>query len=257
METLVAREADHVLAITLGVADELIAGGVPSTKITVLPNAVDPELFRPRPADKKLAACLGTTGDFTLVYAGSLNQYEGLDDLITALAQLREQGTFVRLILVGDGAALLPLQNQVAELNLGASVTFVGRVPPDEVVRYLSLADAVTLPRKAFRLCNLVTPLKPFEAMAMAKPVVLTDLPALREIVQHEVTGLIAASENPEALARTLTRLARDPDLRKRLGEAGRRWVVQERSWAANAGLLDRIYASVAADVTGTSAHQN
>jgi glycosyltransferase involved in cell wall biosynthesis len=245
METLVAREADHVLAITQGVADELMAGGVASTKITLLPNAVDPELFRPRPPDQKLAAELGMTGDFTLVYAGSLNEYEGLDDLITALAELREQGTVVRLIVVGDGAASIPLKKQVARLSLGAAVTFVGRVPPDEVMQYLSLADAVTLPRKAFKVCNLVSPLKPFEAMAMAKPVVLTDLPVLREIVQHDVTGLLAAPDSPQALARTLTRLAADPDLRTRLGEAARRWVLQERSWLAAASTLNTIYAVV------------
>jgi glycosyltransferase involved in cell wall biosynthesis len=185
------------------------------------------------------------TGDFKLVYAGSLNTYEGLDDLITALALLRQQGTTVRLILVGDGAAALPLKKQVTELNLGAAVTFVGRVPPGEVVRYLSLADAVTLPRKAYKLCNVVSPLKPFEAMAMAKPVVLTDLPALREIVRHDVTGLLVAPESPQDLSRTLTRLAADPDLRTRLGEAGRRWVVEERSWSTNAELLKHTYAAI------------
>jgi glycosyltransferase involved in cell wall biosynthesis len=245
METLVAREADHVLAITQGVADELVAGGVPSTKITLLPNAVDPELFRPRPADEKLTAELGIARHFTMVYAGSLNEYEGLDDLITAIAELREQGTVVRLIVVGDGAASNSLKKQVAELSLEAAVTFVGRVPPDDVIRYLSLADAVTLPRKAFKVCNVVSPLKPLEAMAMAKPVVLTDLPVLREIVQHDVTGLLAAPGSPRDLARTLTRLAADPKLRTRLGEAARRWVLQERSWSAAASVLNSIYGAI------------
>jgi glycosyltransferase involved in cell wall biosynthesis len=251
METLVAREADHVLAITQGVADELVAGGVPSTKITLLPNAVDPELFGPRPADEKLAAELGIAGNFTLVYAGSLNEYEGLDDLITAIAELREQGTVVRLIVAGDGAASISLKKQVAELSLEAAVTFVGRVPPDDVRRYLSLADAVTLPRKAFKVCNVVSPLKPLEAMAMAKPVVLTDLPVLREIVKHDVTGLLAAPGSPRDLARTLTRLAADPDLRTRLGEAARRWVLQERSWSAAATVLKSIYGAVTNDANG------
>jgi glycosyltransferase involved in cell wall biosynthesis len=121
-------------------------------------------------------------------------------------------------------------------------------VPPDEVMRYLSLADAVTLPRKAFKVCNVVSPLKPFEGMAMAKPVVLTDLPVLREIVQHDVTGLLAAPDSPQDLARTLIRLAADADLRTRLGKAARGWVLQERSWSAAASALNSIYAAVTND---------
>jgi len=243
MEMLVAREADHVFTITRGVAEELAAGGLPPRKIALLPNAVDPDLFCPVPRDEDLAAELGIGDEFTLVYAGSLTVYEGLDDLISAVAQLRQRGIAARLIIAGDGVTRAGLERQVSQLDLAAAVTFVGRVPPDDIRRYLSLADAVALPRKAFQVCKVVSPLKPFEAMAMRKAVVLTDLPALRDIVEDGVTGLIAAPEDPDDLAETLFKLAVDPELRGRLGEAARQWVVSERSWSANAQLLKKVYA--------------
>jgi glycosyltransferase involved in cell wall biosynthesis len=243
MELRLASEADRVLTITHALAAELVQGGVPEDRIAVLPNAVDPDHFRPVPRDEGLARALGLHETFTLVYAGSLTVYEGLDDLIEAVGILRQEGLPASLIIIGEGVVRPSLQQLVQDKGLQRFIQFLGRIKPDEILSYLSLADAVALPRKAYRVCKIVSPLKPFEAMAMAKPVILTDLPVLREIVQDGHTGLICNPEDPRDLARTLRHLAENPMLCRRLGEAARRWVVEERSWSVNAAVLQEIYA--------------
>jgi len=244
LEIRIATEADHVLAISRGIADELMAGGVPAARISLLPNAVDPELFAPLPKDDALAARLGLRdGDFVVVYAGTLSSYEGLDDLIEAIALLRRQDVPARLLLVGEGQARTGLEALSQAREQTGNVLFTGQVEPGEVRRYLSLADAVAIPRKPYRVCQIVSPLKPFEAMAMEKPVVLTDLQVLREIVDHGRTGLICRAADPADLAATLLQLARSPALRHDLGRAARQWVIDERSWSRNARTLRDLYA--------------
>jgi len=251
LEVLASTNADYVLTITQGVAEELIKDGVSPDRLALLPNAVDPLAFKPIPKNRALMERLGLTDDdFTAVYAGSLVNYEGLDDLVTAISILRRSGVPARLIIVGDGAVRSQLEALSATLELQGAVTFVGRVKPDEIEGYLSLADVVPIPRKPFKVCMVVSPLKPFEAMAMAKPVILSDLPALREIVADGETGLICKPADPVDLAATLARLARDPGLRTQLGEAARAWIEQNRTWQENALRLKRLYR----EITGAEA---
>ena len=243
LELLVARSADQVLAITNGVRDELARGGVPVEKIELLTNAVDPEAFRPLPVDTTLVARHGLTlGDFVIVYAGSLTVYEGLDDVIAAVGLLRQEGLPVRFLIVGDGGIRPDLEAQVKKLGLGEQVTFVGRVTPDQVERYISLASVLPIPRKPFRVCEIVSPLKPFEAMAMAKVTVLSNLRALTDIVQDGFNGLICKPADPVDLARVLKRLHTEPGLAEAIGARARTWVVEHRSWNAHAQRLHDLY---------------
>ncbi len=244
LELAVASQADQVLTITEGVADELVAGGVSREKIGILPNGVDPDRFKPTRPDEDLALLLNLReADIVLVYCGSILVYEGLDDLIEAVALLRTRNIRARLLLVGDGAFRDRLRSLVALQQLESQVTFVDPVAPDEVHRYWSLADAVALPRKPFKVCEVVSPLKPFEAMAMGKPVILSDFPVSREIVQEEVTGFLCPPASPRDLAAIIERLAKDPMLRRKIGSAARNWVASNRSWSRNAKMLKALYA--------------
>lgn len=250
LEVLIASQADHVLTITQGVAGELMKDGVSPDRLSLLPNAVDPEIFRPMPKDPALLEQLKISeDDFVIVYAGSLTVYEGLDDVIAALPRLLQAGIQPRFIVAGDGEYRQHMQTLAASLGVGDRVTFTGRVRPDEIQAYLSLADVVTIPRKPLKVCMVVSPLKPFEAMAMEKAVILSDLPALTEIVEDGKTGLICKAADPADLAAVLERLARTPDLRGELGRAARRWVVEKRSWAQNAANLKELYEAMAATV--------
>jgi glycosyltransferase involved in cell wall biosynthesis len=238
-----ALEADHVLTITQALADELVEMGVHRQSITLLPNAVDPEQFFARPKDQALLDQFGITpADFTLVYAGSLTPYEGLDDLIAAIGLLKKSGRRVKLIIVGDGHERVELARLVQLAALEREVIFVGRVSPSDVARYWSLADAVALPRKDLKVCRIVSPLKPFEVMAMRLPLIVSDLPVMHEIVRDGETGRICRPGNPSDLALVIEQLALDPEQRGRLGEAGRQWILQHRTWSSNAENLRTIY---------------
>lgn len=247
LELTVASEADRVLTITEGVANELVVGGVAREKIELLPNAVDPDRFKPIDPDPRLTQQLQVNGyDLVLVYCGSMLVYEGLDDLLEAIAILRRRRIKMRLLLVGNGVFRDRLRSLVTQHQLQSLVTFLDPVSPEDVHRYWSLADVVALPRKPFKVCQVVSPLKPFEAMAMGKPVILSDLPVSREIVDDGVTGFLCAPADPSSLAAILEKCAKDPALRRKMGKAARDWVASNRSWAENARILKALYAGLA-----------
>ena len=214
----------------------------------MVPNAVDTEALRATGRDPGLASRLGIEPSATVVgYVGSLVGYEGLDDLIRAVAILRGNGEDVHCLIVGSGGVRTNLEVLAADLGVTERVLFTGTVLPREIADYYSLIDIFVLPRRRNRVCELVTPLKPFEAMAMECAVVVSDLDALKEIVEDGETGLVTTPEDPKALAEALGSLIGDPDRQRALATAARDWVCEERTWARNAEIYRSIYRAVGA----------
>lgn len=232
LEALVAREADLVFTLTAALADELVLRGVDRARIRLAPNAVDPEALRPLPRDAALAASLGLAdGAFVAGYVGSVIGYEGLDDLVSALSLLRREVPGACLLVVGDGDALPALRTQAAAAGLADSVVFAGKVAPSEVARYYALMDALCLPRKPFKVCQLVSPIKPVEAMLLRVPLVVSDVAALKEMVREGETALVHPAGDALALAHCLLRLQRDRVLGQRLVGAAALDVLANRTW--------------------------
>lgn len=242
LEGTVARSADALLVITEALGREMIGLGVDPDRITVVPNGVDASRFTPRERDEALAERLGLTGTTVIGYVGGLVHYEGLDLLFRAAAQMREHRQDFHVLVVGDGAHQRTLHALVEELDLGDLVTFTGRIPHEDVEDYLSLVDITPFPRKPLKVCELISPIKPFEAMAMRKTVVASDVAALAEIVEDGVTGRLFAKGDPDDLARVLEELIDAPEERSRLGDAARTWVVEERDWRRIVGVVDGVY---------------
>ncbi len=231
-ESLVARHADRVITITNAMKEELVACGVSPNNIAIAFNSVDAERFITKPRNQKLAMELGISdADVVIGYIGTLVDYEGLDDLVTASAGLANDGLRFRLLLVGDGTQAESLRQQVQNLGLADKVLFVGRVPHEEVEDYYSLLDIAPFPRKPWEVCEMVSPLKPFEAMALEKAVVVSNTRALSEIVTHGTNGLHFEKGNVADLQKTLSRLVRDSELRQTLGKAAREWILEQRTW--------------------------
>jgi glycosyltransferase involved in cell wall biosynthesis len=231
-ETEVAKEADQVLAITGAVKDLLVQRGVPAEKIEILPNGVDTDRFRPMEPDQALRDELGLNGKVVIGYVGSITVYEGLDYLLRAIAQLDEaHRSKLACLIVGDGQERKVLEDLSRSLGLEEIVRFTGRVPHQEVSRYYSVIDITPFPRKGMLVCELVSPLKPFEAMAMGKTLICSDVAALAEIIQDGKTGLLHRKDDPESLAQCIRRILDEPDLRRRLGAAGLEWAGRERDW--------------------------
>lgn len=244
LEVEAAQAADHVFVITCAVMDLLAERGVAREKMSLLPNAVDPIEFAPRPREDRLAARLGLTGKVVIGTVGTFKHYEGLALLLDAAAAMRRSlgGDRFRLLLVGDGPEMDALTALRARLGLEQVVVMTGRVPHDEVARYYALIDIAAYPRTGARVCHFVSPLKPLESMAMAKAVVVSDVKAQAEMVEEGVTGLIVPADDARALERALARLVSDAALRHELGARARAWAAAHRSWPAIAATVTDVY---------------
>ena len=231
-ETVVAQAADHVITLTEGMRKNLADRGVPEDRISIVPNGVDAQRFSPRERDRELALRLGLPVDEPVIgYVGSFVDYEGLDDLVEAAAVLAARGRRFRLLLVGDGLSAPELRARVNAQGLTHRTVLTGRVPHEDVTRYYSLIDVCAFPRKPWEVCELVSPLKPFEAMAQEKAVVVSSTAALARIASDGETGLVFEAGRVPALVAVLERALGDSGLRQRLGRAARHWILAGRTW--------------------------
>ncbi|MFZ3452654.1 glycosyltransferase [Arthrobacter sp. 7Tela_A1] len=249
LETLVAVNADVVFAITEQVREELVRRGVERERIHLLPNGVDTNRFTPMPPAERIRRNLDLPDGVPVIgYAGSLVHYEGISDLLKAAAILKEQDVDFRAVIVGDGADLLRLRAESAELGLGDRVIFPGRIKATEVPDYLSVFDVMPCPRVSLPVTELVSPLKPLEAMAAGKAVVLTDLAPLREFAgAGQERALLAEPSNPASLAKALRVLLEDAELRQAMGRRARLWTIRSRQWRSiSAGVSEVLKPAIA-----------
>lgn len=233
METLVATEADAVFAITQQVQDELVRRGVAEHKTRLLPNAVNTNEFSDMPAHAGTAARLGLSEGVPVIgYAGSLVAYEGLDTLLDACKVLVSKDIDVRMVIVGDGPVLPQLKERAGKLNISDSVIFTGRVAATEIPAYISLFDIMPCPRMPLPITEMVSPLKPLEAMAAAKAVVLSRLAPMIDLAgdDGDRARLFTAGDTAD-LAEVLEDLIRDPAQRRAMGRRARLWTVEHRTW--------------------------
>jgi glycogen synthase len=209
LEDRVVAEAQAVFTICHGLRDDLIARGHPPGKIGLSPNGVDLATFgAPPPRDAALAERLGlAAGGPVIGFIGSFYDYEGLDLLVDALPALRARHPGARLLLVGGGPLDAALRARAAGSPATDAIHFTGRVPHGEVDRYYSLIDVLAYPRKASRLTELVTPLKPLEAMAQGRLVAASDVGGHRELIDDGATGTLFAPDDPAACAEALAAL--------------------------------------------------
>lgn len=232
METSACRQADAVGAICNGLIDDLKRRGIAEDKLFTVPNAVDLTQFgTPEPRDEALAARLGFEDAEVIGFLGSFYDYEGLDELIAAMPSIRARRPAARLLLVGGGPMEAALKAQVDALGLSDCVTFTGRVPHADVPRYYSLVDILAYPRKPMRLTELVTPLKPLEAMAQEKLVVASDVGGHKELIEDGVTGTLFTAGDPRAAATAISNLLAERESWPQRIQTAKRWVAEARNW--------------------------
>jgi glycosyltransferase involved in cell wall biosynthesis len=238
--------ADAVVTLAETMKADIVARGVPADRVSIVPNGVDPDAFAPRPPDRSLRTRYGLGMRYLLGYVSNLDHpREGQETLIEATARLVGDGRDVACLIVGDGRRRGRLESIAQASGVADRIVFTGAVPHEQVPAMYALLDAFVVPRQDERAARLVTPLKPFEAMAMGRPLIVADLPALTEVAPHGERALAFRPGDAEALARAVERLMDDPALAARLGEAGRAWVTTERTWAANGPRWTAIYESV------------
>jgi PEP-CTERM/exosortase A-associated glycosyltransferase len=240
LEGAVFKRVNQVVVIAASMRDELVRRGIPPSRVVVVGNGVDSERFSPMPRHEELRRRLGLDGGCVIGFVGSFYRYEGLRFLIEAMPELRRRVPDVRVLLVGAGEEDAELRALGA--RLGGAVVFAGQVPYAEVREYYSLIDVFVCPRRPMRLTELVTPLKPLEAMAMGCPVLGSDVGGLRELIQEGVTGVLFAADSRESFVEAAAGLARDGDTRRRIGDRARQAVLRERTWKQVVGRYVPIY---------------
>lgn len=251
LESHVLRRADAVTTICEGLRTDIVARGIAAAKVTVIPNSVDSVLFpQARPPDGALARSLGLGGGPVLGFLGSFYAYEGLALLIGAMPRMLAVLPGLQLLLVGGGPQDLALRTLVAKLGLHGKVIFSGRVAHDKVADYYGLTDILVYPRLPMRLTELVTPLKPLEAMAQGLLVVASDVGGHRELVQHGKTGILFKAGDAEALAEQVIQLVRQADTWPLLRRQARAYVESERNWAASVARYGPIYQRLTAQAS-------
>jgi PEP-CTERM/exosortase A-associated glycosyltransferase len=243
LENHAVRRADAVAVICEGLRDDLVRRGVARDKIIVSPNGVDMAMFgSPVAPDATLRTELGLDGCEVIGFIGSFYDYEGLDDLIAAMPMLVARRSSARLLLVGGGPREEALRAQAAESPVADAIRFVGRVPHQEVERYYSLIDVLAYPRKGMRLTDLVTPLKPLEAMAQGRLVAASSVGGHRELIRDGETGTLFPPDDPLAAAHAIAELLAAPEQWDARRATARGFVEQERDWARNILRYEPVY---------------
>jgi PEP-CTERM/exosortase A-associated glycosyltransferase len=242
LETYVARNADAVAAIAKPMLDDLRSRGIPSNKLFHVPNGVDTVRFKPPVRDEVLAQELGLVERPVLGFFGSLYRYEGISWLIRAAAELRSRGHRFSILIIGRGEDQAAIENAIRECDAADYVRCLEHVPHDQIARYYSVVDITVYPRQSLRLTELVTPLKPLEAMALGKPVLASAVGGIRELVEDGSTGLLFTPGSVSDFCRQAERMISSPDLCASLSKQGRDFVVRERDWSILAQRYQKIY---------------
>jgi PEP-CTERM/exosortase A-associated glycosyltransferase len=243
METWVLRRASAVTTICEGLRSDIVGRGIPADRVTVIPNAVNPDEFPLIEApDHDLAARLGLGNAVVLGFLGSFYGYEGLDTLLSAMPAILRSEPRARVLLVGGGIEESRLKQQAERLGITDKVVFTGRVPHSEVTRYYSLVDMLVFPRKSMRLTETVTPLKPLEAMAQGRLLIASNVGGHRELIRDGVTGYLFAPDDPQALASSVQRVIADRSHWDEIKVAGREFVETQRNWRASVSRYGAVY---------------
>ncbi|ANQ86432.1 TIGR04063 family PEP-CTERM/XrtA system glycosyltransferase [Azoarcus olearius] len=243
LESFALHRADQVTTICEGLRGDITVRGVAADKVTVIPNAVDADSFRfGAQADAALRQQLGLEGCTVIGFAGSFYGYEGLSLLVSALARLVERFPAVRLLLVGGGVQEAALRAQAQEQGVAERVVFTGRVPHAEVQRYYELIDVLAYPRLPIRLTELVTPLKPLEAMAQGRMFVASDVGGHRELVRHGETGFLFEAGKVDALADAITAVLENRAQWPAIRAQARAFVERERTWKNSVARYREVY---------------
>jgi PEP-CTERM/exosortase A-associated glycosyltransferase len=246
LETHALHRADAVTTICQGLREDMTARGIPAEKITIIPNAVDRDAFGgPGAPDRALAGRLGLTGRTVLAFFGSFYFYEGLHLLLRAFPLLRQQQPDLAVLLVGGGPEQSNLRSMARDFGVGGDVIFAGRVAHEEMQRYYDLADLFVFPRVSMRLTELVTPLKPLEAMAQERIVVASSVGGHRELIRDRETGYLFPPNDPQRLAEGVSAALADRPSWPRIRAQAVEFIDTERSWTHSVARYAEVYARV------------
>lgn len=238
LEVMACEQATVVIALTLGIKNWLIDRGIDETKIQVVPNGVDTNSFSlSKSSNDNKVVCIG--------YIGSFVAYEGLELLIDAAKIMKDKGHNFKILLVGDGESFSKIKEKVKQNLLESEVELTGRVPFDKVDTFYNKIDIFVYPRLPVEVCELVSPLKPFEAMFKKKAIVASDVAAQSEFIEEGYNGLLHRKGDVNSIVDKLEQLISSSEFRSTLGDNAHHWVINNRKWPEMAKQIESIYRDV------------
>lgn len=246
LETYAIRKSNAVTTICEGLRQDIVQRGIAANKVTVIPNAVNITDFSvSTERNQELASQLQLNGKVVLGFIGSFYAYEGLDILLKALPDMLRANNNIRLLLVGGGQQEAKLKSLARNLDVFDKVIFTGRVPHSQVMEYYNLIDVLVYPRKKIRLTDLVTPLKPLEAMAQGRLLAASDVGGHKELIEDGSTGVLFSSGDSQALSSKVLSLLSSSEKWALLRTQARSFVETERNWKKSVDRYKNIYGSL------------
>jgi PEP-CTERM/exosortase A-associated glycosyltransferase len=242
LETKVCRQVDHVGVLCEGLKNDLISRGIPAKKITPVYNGVNPDDFKSVPPDAEFQTKWDLNDKTVIGFIGSFYRYEGLDLLVKAFAKIAAERENAVLLFVGGGEMAQELKILAESLGVADRLIMPGRIPHERVPGVYAMIDVLAYPRYSMRLTELVTPLKPLEAMAMGKPLIASDIGGHRELILNNETGLLFKAGDVDRLAASLMKILNDSDLRETLKKQGPLWVRKNKTWDKTTEVYIDIY---------------
>jgi glycosyltransferase involved in cell wall biosynthesis len=234
IESKAYRWSQHVVAVSPQIRQALVAdAGIKPAKITVIPNGANTDLFKPMDANDARRQLNLSGGDYFVAFVGSLAAWQGVEYLIKSAPHILEAYPQSKFLIVGDGIMRQGLVELAQRLGVSDRMVFTGRVPYDKVALYMNAGDLCVAPFTRERNEKAVgSPLKIYEYAACGKAMVTARLPGLEFVEQHRL-GIMTEPDDPEELANTIMKLLREPELRRQMGENGRKYVVEGHSWGS------------------------
>jgi PEP-CTERM/exosortase A-associated glycosyltransferase len=246
LETFVFKHADAVTTICEGLRGEITARGIPSRKVTIIPNAVNTTKFTSNnDQDLHFRDEMSLTGKVVLGFIGSFYSYEGLQLLLESMPIILLARPDICLLLVGGGEQERELIKLTKQLQLDNKVIFTGRISHNKVQEYYNQIDILVYPRYSMRLTNLVTPLKPLEAMAQGRLILASDVGGHKELIIDGVTGCLFKAGDKYDLASKVLYLLSNPELCSIMRDKARKFVELERNWTTSVARYRNIYSEI------------
>lgn len=243
LETRVLKRASAVTTICEGLRKDIVSRGIANGRVTIIPNGVNIDEFAVRtPQKEAIAYRLGTEDKNVIGFIGSFYRWEGLDLLLEAMPAIAAACPRIVALLIGGGPEEERLRQQVKDMRLQHHVAFTGRVPHEEIPAYYDLLDILVYPRRSMRLTELVTPLKPLEAMARGRLVLASDVGGQKELVNDRVTGRLFQADSVDALAATVIELFTQPESWGVMEHAARDFICKERTWEKSVARYEAVY---------------
>jgi len=226
------RHSQHVVAVTPRIKEVLVAAlGIEPEKIAVIPNGANTDLFKPMDTNQARRQLNVGGADYFVTFVGMLAAWQGVEYLIRSAPYILKGYPESKFLIVGDGTMKQGLIELTQRIGVSDRMIFTGRVPYDKVPLYINACDVCAAPFiKERNERSGVSPLKIYEYGACGKAIVTSRLPGLEFIEQYE-TGVLVQPDNAEELAAAIIKLLREPELRRQMGENGRKYVVKNHSW--------------------------